>query len=325
MYFTIFESLSDPHKRRGPIFAILWLVWLFVGTIFFALAPGSDLGWVKGFYMAINVGYSIGFGYPAESEEYPNYLYFSSFYVLVGSSFVAVALGFFADKISEDHDNWFTNLIQQREYEEAFSGSGNFASKASAIFDFYAPTLRAVAVWLIALGIMISYSMLEFGWSYNQAQYFAIGTLSTGGLYRIPDDSATWMFAVTAVFACLGVPIMAVAMAEVARGLMDKGDLEATKASVNEPVTAEELIMLQKFGLENGDGEIDRAEFIILCMVRMGTDPNLIEFISHRFHQLDEDGGGTLSILEITAGKYEFIDGQIKAVIPDDRPKSNIV
>ncbi|CAB9514833.1 expressed unknown protein [Seminavis robusta] len=319
----MFESLSDPHKRRGPIFAILWFVWVFVGTIFFALAPQSDLGWVKGFYMAINVGYSIGFGYPAETNL--NYLYFSSFYVLVGSSFVAVALGFFADKISEDHDNWFTNLIQQKDYEEAFKGGGSFASKTGAIFDFYAPTVRAVSVWLIALGIMISYSMLEIGWSYAEAQYFAIGTLSTGGLWRIPDDSSSWMFGVTGVFAMLGVPIFAVAASEVARGLMDKGDLEATKGSVNEPVTAEELIMLQNFGLENGDGEIDRAEFIILCMVRMGTDPSLIEFISHRFHQLDEDGGGTLSILEITAGKYEFIDGQIKAVIPDGRPKSNIV
>ena len=43
----------------------------------------------------------------------------------------------------------------------------------------------------------------------------------------------------------------------------------------------------------------------------MGTDPNLIEFISHRFHQLDEDGGGTLSILEITGEavvlRYRFL------------------
>ena len=52
----------------------------------------------------------------------------------------------------------------------------------------------------------------------------------------------------------------------------------------------------------------------------MGTDPNLIEFISHRFHQLDEDGGGTLSILEITGGKYDFVDGQIRAVSATKRP-----
>jgi len=40
----------------------------------------------------------------------------------------------------------------------------------------------------------------------------------------------------------------------------------------------------------------------------MGTDPNLIEFISHRFHQLDQDGGGTLSILEITGGKVRHLN-----------------
>jgi len=304
------ETMSDPSRRRGPMFGILWLVWLAVGTIFYSVAPESNLGIFKGFYMAVNVGYSIGFGYPA--ENYLNYLYFSSCYVLVGSSFVAVALGFFADKISEDHDNWFTNLIQQKEYEEAFQKSSSMLSRFRAIFDQHAPTLRAVSIWLTTMGIMISYSMLEVGWSFTEAQYFAITCLSTGGLWRIPDDSATWMFGVTGVFAMMGVPIMAVAMAQVARGLTDKGDLEATKAAVNEPVTAEELIMLQKFGLENGDGEIDRSEFIILCMVRMGTDPNLIEFISHRFHQLDQDGGGTLSILEITGGKYDFINGQIR-------------
>jgi hypothetical protein len=44
---------------------------------------------------------------------------------------------------------------------------------------------------------------------------------------------------------------MAVAMAELARGLTYKGDLEATKKTVNKPVTAEELLMLQKFGLES--------------------------------------------------------------------------
>ena len=73
-----------------------------------------------------------------------------------------------------------------------------------------------------------------------------------------------------------------------------------------EEVDITELIMLQKFGLENGDGVIDRAEFIILCMVRMGTDPNPIEFISDRFAELDEDGGGTLSTEDITHGKYSL-------------------
>ena len=52
--------------------------------------------------------YSIGFGYP--TEHYDPYLWFSTIYVLVGSSFVAVALGFFADKISEDHGEHYSCL-----------------------------------------------------------------------------------------------------------------------------------------------------------------------------------------------------------------------
>lgn len=140
-------------------------VWLLLGTMFFSFAPESDLGIAKGFYMAVNVGYSIGFGYPAETSL--NYLFFSSAYLLIGSSFVAVALGFFADKISEDHDNWFTNLIQQQEYEKAFAKNTSFVSRIRAIFDQHAPTLRAVSVWLIAMGVMIAYSMYEIGWSFK--------------------------------------------------------------------------------------------------------------------------------------------------------------
>lgn len=52
--------------------------------MFYAFAPDSNLGLVKGFYMAVNIGYSIGFGYPSE-ERNLNYLFFSSIYVLVSS------------------------------------------------------------------------------------------------------------------------------------------------------------------------------------------------------------------------------------------------
>lgn len=277
MWMNIQASLGQAKDNRGLMFFILWLIWLLVGTMFFAYAPESNLGIVKGFYMTVNVGYSIGWGYPSETNQ--NYLFFSSAFVLVGSSFVAVALGFFADKISEDHDNWFTNLMQQKEYEAAFTGDTTLAKRFKAIFDMHEPTIRAVLVWLIMLGIMITYSMLEVGWSFQNAQYFAISSLSTGGLWAIPDDSETWMFGVTGVFACFGVPVMAVAMAQVARGLTDQGDLEATKEMINEPVTAEELIMLQQFGLEDGDGEIDRSEFIILCMVRDTEKRNRMLFI----------------------------------------------
>ena len=249
--------------------------------------------------MAINIGYSIGWEYP--TEPFTNYLWFSSFYVIVGASLVAVALGFFADKVIEDSDNWYTNLIQRKEYEAGIEDK-RLVRCIVARIKYNWESLRAIAIWLVWLAIMIFYSMIQIGWPFREAQYFAISSLSTGGHWSIPVDSPNFMYAVTGFFAAIGVPIMAVAMASVATLLIDQGNLIAMQETINEEVTADELKMLRRFNLENGDGQIDRAEFIILCMVRMGTDPNLVECISNRFKTLDKDNSNSLSIKEVTNG-----------------------
>ena len=166
--------------------------------------------------------------------------------------------------------------------------------------------IRAISIWLVVIFIMILYSMIQIDWSFTQAWYFAISTCSTGGHWAIPNDSPTWMFGITALCAAIGVPLMGVAMATIARGLVNFGSLDETKATILEPVEKEELEMLSKLGLENGDGVIDKAEFLILCMVRTGTDPELLSFIANRFDELDIDKGGSLSVKEITQGAYEI-------------------
>ena len=80
-------------------------------------------------------------------------------------------MGFFADKISQDHHSWFTNLIKQQEYEEALIKKGNHFSRAQAIYERNAQTFRALTLWLITMGMMISYSMLEVGWSFSGKLY----------------------------------------------------------------------------------------------------------------------------------------------------------
>lgn len=65
IYIYVNKNISLDN-RRGITFLVLWVVWLLVGTLWYGYARNSDLGFVKGFYMAVNIGYSIGFGYPAE-------------------------------------------------------------------------------------------------------------------------------------------------------------------------------------------------------------------------------------------------------------------
>lgn len=300
----ILEHLQGESNLKGHFFLLTWIGWLLLGTMFYAYAPEMDLGLAKGFYMAVNIGYSIGFGYP--TEPYIPYHWFSSFYVIMGASFVAAALGFFADKVGEDFGNWFEQQRQQQKYENAQAEGKTYAKKLWYWAIHNQEHLRAVGLWILWISMMITYSMIQVGWSFTEAQYFAISACSTGGHWAIPRDSPDWLFALTGVSAALGVPIMAVAMATIARSLISHGDLQETKEIICEPVTPEELKMLYKLGLENGDGIIDKSEFIILCMVRTGTDPALINFMAKRFDRLDVDGGGTLTIHELTEGRWEM-------------------
>jgi hypothetical protein len=49
-----------------------------------------------------------------------------------------------------------------------------------------------ILIWLIWLAILIAFSMREVKWTFIDALYFAISSLSTGGLWAIPDDSENW-------------------------------------------------------------------------------------------------------------------------------------
>ena len=183
-------------------------------------------------------------------------------------------------------DNWFTNLVQAQAYEKNIKNTQSPFTLLKAVVVQYEAPIRAVGAWLIWIGIMIAYSLFGLGWSFVQAVYFAISTLSTGGHWGLPEDCPNWMWGVTAFFAMLGVPMMAVAMAQLATMLVDQGDLDATKAQIVEDVTGEELLMLRKFGLENGDGVIDSAEYIILCMVRMVSTKMVLRYVEACFQLL---------------------------------------
>jgi len=305
------QVLRGEKGLRGHTFFITWVLWLLIGTLFYGYAVEQSLGFAKGFYMAVNIGYSIGFGYPA--EPYTPYHWFSSFYVIAGASFVAAALGYFADKVGEDFGDWFEQQRQRQKYEQALAEGKTYLHRLKYWVIEKQEDFRAVGIWLLWIFIMIFYSMVQIGWNFTEAWYFAISTCSTGGHWSIPSDSPDWMFGITGLFAALGVPLMGVAMATIARGLVSFGDFDETKEAIREPVEKEELEMLANLGLENGDGVIDKAEFIILCMVRTGTDPELITFISERFDQLDADKGGSLSVRELTEGRYYHAeDGSIR-------------
>ena len=42
------KTKNRRHKIRGPLFFTLWICWVLIGTFFYAYAPDSNLGLIKG-------------------------------------------------------------------------------------------------------------------------------------------------------------------------------------------------------------------------------------------------------------------------------------
>lgn len=114
-YSCCYECFAEMTTSTQFLFGSLWSLWMLTGTLFYSYQ--LNVGWSKGFYMAVNVGYSIGWGDISETTN-PNSQWFSILFVLCGSSFVAAALGFFAQSIVDDKDNWYTNELQRIAHEK---------------------------------------------------------------------------------------------------------------------------------------------------------------------------------------------------------------
>ena len=89
-------------------------------------------------------------------------------------------------------------------------------------------------------------------------------------------------------------------------------DLEATKASIRSYVSETEMKMMTHFGLENGDGLIDKSEFVLLCAIRTGAlSPDLLAVITERFNILDVNKTHLLSKEQLLS------DGLSQAVVAE--------
>ena len=258
-----------------------------------------DLNFATGFYMAVNIGYSIGFGDIPEAGELGSQ-WFSTVYVLIGASFVGAALGLFAEHIVADKDNWYEREKGNMEYAENAKYCNRYG-KMWYFFVHYRYQCRVIGLWII----FVSVATLA-AWNTNEefnfinSLYFAVSSLSTGGHYSLPGGNREWVYGLTGLYCAIGIPLMGVAMATIASLFINVGSIEDTLQDIKKPVTKLEIDMLTEFGLADEDGEIDKSEFIILCMVRTGAaSPELIKLIEQYFNALDDDNSGTLSVDEI--------------------------
>ena len=146
--------------------------------------------------MAVNVGYSIGWGYPTETS--PGVRYFSTMYVLTGASAVAASLGYFAKSMIASSKRWYAIALQ----EERFA-HGTYFQKLIIYIKMNDSSFKIIGIWLVWIICMVAFSTSTVKWDFSQALYFAVSSLSTGGLWAVPSDSPEWYFGVGEYF---GIP-----------------------------------------------------------------------------------------------------------------------
>jgi hypothetical protein len=114
---------------------------------------------------------------------------FSIFYVLVGASAVAASLGFFAQTMINSSKEWYAQALEQEKYENATSWE-----KRLMWLRMHESSFIVIGVWLLWIICLVAFSCDRIHWDFSQAVYFAVASLSTGGLWAIPSDSPDWYF-----------------------------------------------------------------------------------------------------------------------------------
>jgi hypothetical protein len=163
-------------------------------------------------------------------------------------------------------------------------------------------------LWL-TFGVM--WSVANIRWAVVQGFYFAITSMSTSGIRSIPDDSPDSFFCVVGLFTCTGAPIMLLAFGSLAHAIADIGQAKAISNQIQSPISQDEVLMMYQLGVEDGDGYIDRCEYIILQIIRLqAMRIDLMDVIADRFCDLDTDGDGLVSYEDIQGNEVGAVKKQ---------------
>lgn len=163
---------------------LFWTTWMAIGTTFYAIR--NDLGWKKGFYMMINVGYSIGWGYPIETDR--KGLWFSIMNVFVGAMALSYFLRVFAITVMSDSKSWYAKALYERKMLDT---SISIWEKIKEVTKNHRKKLINIGIFFLWVCIGVCWSTYVFdGWMFVEGLYFTVSSLSTGGLYPIPQDAS---------------------------------------------------------------------------------------------------------------------------------------
>jgi hypothetical protein len=294
--FNLLHVIADQCKKQyenGNAKAFVqWLLWMIIGTTFYAEA-NFDRNYAYGFYYAVNVGYSIGWGLLGDYST--GCKIFSVFYILIGAIFATRTIVSLAENVMKGGDDLYQQYLVRRRLKLTTTLTGLWA-------DYYIWFIMnwwnflAVYIWLLYWFFGVWWSCFVLKWSFIDGLYFSISSMSTGGLYTFGDDQPNSTFICTGLYAAAGVPIMALAVANLANLFAEARKIEKVRRIARMDLTEDEAEVLGLLKVRSDQHVINKNEYLLLMLVKHNKlDPKEINRYFEGFDKLDVNQVGILS------------------------------
>jgi hypothetical protein len=257
------------------------------------------------------------------SHHRPN-VWFSSLYILVGASIIAVMLTVAGNEVEEAASMSMFDALQRREnYESQMARDNPLMVRIRAFLAYNAAYLICILLWILWMGFIMAWAMIQVPeWDFGHAQYFAVSLCSSAGSFSLPTSSSNTAYGLAGLSMMVGVPLMAMGVSSVIIMLWQGHRFQTVKLAAWEDVTQEELKLLNELGVVDiGEGEeLTKGGFILLGLLRMGQDVGVIKYLADA-HETIQDRGGVI-IRETSDPNNEgtgYYSKQAQALIGDSK------
>ena len=313
------------------------LAWLLLGAWFYSSV--DDWPFWQGYYYAVNVGYSIGFGALTESSSESHF--FSVAFICLGAGALGGALGFLGQLTLERSDEFAKDLRAKERapalFGEDVDGDGDVdladcalgcVARARIFYQQHENRCNCFLALFAWIAVGVVFGMVDQGWPFETALYFSVSALSTGGLQSVGTTTTasgqtllagrfgnTFVSVFVGVFAMTGVPVFGVALGQFAGFFVDSYVQRKEEAAMARVLTRDEFDYVRALGGPTAGGgareSIDFGAFMALELLRLQkVDRGMIATIRDEFDKRDRDGSGDITWAEVE--RYHAKQGMLR-------------
>jgi hypothetical protein len=249
-----------------------------------------------GFYISVNIGYAIGWGAPFETSRHNGAWskVFSSIHVTIGQIFVGIAVLYIAEQLMAAKESWMIQILQKKNPQ---SVSQSWIVKL--LKKLIKLKILILLLFWICIGLIFSTTAIE-EWNVAEGSDFVLSVLSKSGYRKLPDHSAQWKFLFVGFYALIGIPLTIISLGMVVSYTLAGSEERTLFENIMVAVTPQELEVMRSVGIGVGDNVIQKQDFIVLMVVRIGAaPPAVITKINERFKTLDRKKQGKISYDDI--------------------------